>query len=122
MTTLREEYNQSLAVRQAHPGYFNRRFNADEIVTVACWQYDLFDRGFYNGPADGSWGPNSRLGVQYQVRQYGYAGPIDGEWGANTWKGIQRLAQALGNYQGSIDGVPGRNTWEGIFLAFVPID
>lgn len=122
MTTQQEEYDQSVAVREANPDYILRQSEADFVVTVACWQVQLFDRGLYSGPADGIWGPNSRRAVQLQVHPYGYNGPYDGVWGINTWKGIQQMVTSTSTYRGPIDGVPGPNTWAALFFAYVPLD
>lgn len=121
MVSCAEASEQASNVRAANPNYSNFRQVADYVVTVASWQNNLVCAGHYNGPADGIWGPNSRKGVQLQMRAYEYGGPIDGDWGTNTWKAIQRFAAADGNYDGPIDGAPGGFTWEGIFYAVVPL-
>lgn len=60
-------------------------------------QRGLAKLGYYSGPADGAWGPNTIKGIQKAItyRQY-YSGPIDGAVGANTVIGVNKYA-----YRGS---------------------
>ena len=98
---------------------FDHAGEADYPVTVAYWQKEIRCTGYYSGPCDGYWGPNSRIGVQAHLKaKWGYTGPADGVWGVNTWMAAQRLAQTDG-YNGPVDGVPGPNTWRGLFYAMV---
>lgn len=108
------------AFKFSHPHLMNQPGLADNRITVAYWQARMTCRGYYSGPVDGIWGPNSRAAVQQDMAaRYSYTGPIDGVWGVNTWAAIQRFAAAEGGYSGPIDGVPGPNTWTGIFGAVV---
>jgi len=43
-----------------------------------------------------------------------YSGPADGAWGPNTIKGIMRALADKNQYSGPIDGIPGRNTLTGV--------
>lgn len=123
MTTCAEAAGQLVGIRSSNPNYSNNRRVADYVVTVAHWQAMINCAGHYTGPADGIWGPNSRLGVQKHLAAKNlYGGLQDGVWGSLTWTAIQNWARTEGTYRGPVDGVPGPNTWEAIFWMTVPVN
>lgn len=79
-------------------------------------QQALKNRGRYDGPVDGEWGPNSIKGIQTTIKNVGYTGPIDGIPGPNTCYFVQVYAQKFGDYTGPVDKVLGPNSWAGFAL------
>lgn len=68
-----------------------------------------------NGGSYDRWGePTSlqvRKDIQYLLRVPGwYVGPYDGIWGPNSIKAIQSVLKHSGYYSGPIDGIPGAST------------
>lgn len=79
-------------------------------------QQALANRGRYDGPVDGVWGPNTIKGIQTTCANVGYTGPIDGIPGPNTCYFVQVYAQKFGDYTGPVDKVLGPNSWAGFAL------
>lgn len=79
-------------------------------------QQALKNRGRYDGPVDGEWGPNTIKGIQTTIQNVGYTGPIDGIPGPNTCYFVQVYAQKFGDYTGPVDKVLGPNSWAGFAL------
>ena len=91
-------------------------FNPPAAPVQAAIQQALGNRGRYDGPVDGVWGPNSIKGIQVTAANVGYDGPIDGEPGPNLCYHVQVYAQRFGDYSGPIDRVLGPNGWAGFRL------
>lgn len=75
-------------------------------------QSALTTLGYYSGPCDGEFGPNSVAAFQAFLRDRGFLPSdytVDGEPGVNYGTAVQALAQGYG-YTGPLDGEPGDNT------------
>jgi len=91
-------------------------FNEPDQPTQARIQQGLANRGRYDGPIDGVWGPNTIMGIQTTIQNVGYTGPIDGVPGYNTCYYVQVYAQKFGDYTGPVDAILGPNSWDGFAL------
>jgi hypothetical protein len=75
----------------------------------------LAARGYYGGPIDGQFGPQSWTAVQTLGADFGFydANYIDGIAGKRTAVAMQLYAQKNGNYPHAVDGILGPLTWAG---------